>query len=125
MPHGYDTDLKMFIDGERIGGGEGGDPRVWKTRPTGEALGELPLAGPADLDRALQTAARGYRLWRARGAAERGSVLAGAARLLRERMDKIARIAAREEGKTFPEAKVELLMAAGLFDFYAGEVQRI
>src|SRR5260370_21677251 len=92
---------------------------------TGETIGEFPLATPADLDRALETAARGYRLWRARSAAERSSVLAGAARLLRERSDRIARIATMEEGKTLPEAKAELQMAAGLFDFYAGEVQRI
>ncbi len=124
MPNGYDTELTLCIDGERLGAGGRATHRVVNPA-TGETLGELPLATTADLDRALDTAARGYRLWRARSAAERGNVLAGAARLLRERIDRIARIATLEEGKTFPEAKGELLMAAGLFDFYAGEVQRI
>jgi len=124
MPNGYDTELTLCIDGERVGAGGRATHRVVNPA-TGETLGDLPLATAADLDRALDTAARGYRLWRARSAAERGNVLAGAARLLRERIDRIARIATLEEGKTLPEAKGELLMAAGLFDFYAGEVQRI
>jgi succinate-semialdehyde dehydrogenase/glutarate-semialdehyde dehydrogenase len=124
MPQGYDTDLRMFIDGERVGTSGRAAHRVVNPA-TGETLGELPLATPADLDRALTTAARGYRLWRACSAAQRSNVLAGAARLLRERIDSIARIATMEEGKTFPEAKAEVMMAAGLFDFYAGEVHRI
>ena len=124
MTNGYDIDLTLFIDGERIGAAGRTTHRVVNPA-TGETIGELPLATLQDLDRALETAARGYRLWRARSAAERSNVLAGAARLLRERSERIARIATMEEGKTLPEAKGELLMAAGLFDFYAGEVQRI
>jgi len=124
MAKGYDTELKLFIDGEWIGA-EGRDTHEVINPATGEVLGELPLATPADLDRALDAAARGYRIWRAKSAAERGNVLAGAARLLRERMEKIATIATLEEGKTLPEAKGELMMAVGLFEFYAAEAQRL
>ena len=124
MQHAYDADLKMFIDGEHLGKAGRSTHRVVNPA-TGEILGELPLATTADLDRALDTAARGYKLWRGRPAAERSNVLAGASRLLRERIDAIARIATMEEGKTLPEARGEVLMAANLFDFYAGEVHRI
>jgi succinate-semialdehyde dehydrogenase/glutarate-semialdehyde dehydrogenase len=124
MPSAYDTELALFIDGERIGV-SGRDTHRVVNPATGAFLGELPLATAADLDRALETAARGYRLWRARGAAERGNVLAGAARLLRERIERIARIATLEQGKLLAEARAEVMMAAALFDFYAGEVQRI
>jgi succinate-semialdehyde dehydrogenase / glutarate-semialdehyde dehydrogenase len=120
----YDTDPKIFIDGERLGAAGRATHRV-RNPATGATLGELPLATPADLDRALDTAARGYRRWRGAGAAERGRVLAGAARLLRERIERIAAIATLEEGKTLTEARAEVMMAAALFDFYAGEVQRI
>ena len=88
---------------------------------TGETIGELPLATGSDLDHALETAARGYRLWRARSTSERSAVLAGAARLLRERRDTIAQIATLEEGKTLAESKIEVQMAANLFDFAAVE----
>ena len=124
MSHLYDARLALFIDGERLG------PSGRSTHPvinpaTGETLAELPLATQADLDRALDTAARGFRLWRNTPADERGKVLAGAARLMRERADRIATIATLEEGKTLNEARAELNMAANLFDFYAGETRRI
>ena len=55
--------LCMIIDGERV---EAGDRRTFTVRnpATGEALGELPLADAADLDRALDAAARGFLIWR-------------------------------------------------------------
>ncbi len=120
----YDIDLSLFIDGERLGSA-GRSTHTVINPATGAALGHLPLATAADLDRALDAAARGYRLWRGRGAEERSAVLAGAARLLRERMERIATIATLEEGKTLPEARAEVNMAANLFDFYAGETRRI
>jgi acyl-CoA reductase-like NAD-dependent aldehyde dehydrogenase len=120
----YDVQLALHIDGERLGP-SGRTTHTVVNPATGEALGQLPLATPADLDRALETAARGFRIWRARTSDERGNVLAGAARLLRERIEKIATIATMEEGKTLAEAKGELMMAAGLFDFYAGETRRL
>ncbi|MBV8805017.1 MAG: NAD-dependent succinate-semialdehyde dehydrogenase, partial [Sinobacteraceae bacterium] len=124
MTRRYDTQLALFIDGERLGSA-GRSTHTVLNPATSEALGELPLATPADLDRALETAAKGYRIWRAKTADERGNVLAGAARLLRERIERIATIATLEEGKTLTEAKAEVMMAAGLFDFYAGETKRI
>jgi succinate-semialdehyde dehydrogenase/glutarate-semialdehyde dehydrogenase len=52
-------------------------------------------------------------------------VLQGAARLMAERADELARIATMEEGKPFAEARLEVMMNVGLFNFYAGECQRI
>jgi succinate-semialdehyde dehydrogenase/glutarate-semialdehyde dehydrogenase len=124
MTRSYEAQLALRIDGERIGAG-GRTTHAVINPATGETLVQLPLATTADLDRALDTAARGFRIWRSKTADERGNVLAGAARLLRERIEKIATIATMEEGKTLGEAKGELLMAAGLFDFYAGETKRI
>ncbi|HLY58318.1 MAG TPA: NAD-dependent succinate-semialdehyde dehydrogenase [Stellaceae bacterium] len=116
--------LKLHIDGEWIGAGARRTHRVLNPA-TGEALGELPLADPADLDRALDAAQRGFRRWRHATPDERATVLAGAARLLRERASAIAHNATLEEGKTLAEARVETLMAANLFDFYAGETRRL
>ncbi|WP_159981766.1 MULTISPECIES: NAD-dependent succinate-semialdehyde dehydrogenase [unclassified Novosphingobium] len=116
--------LHMMIDGERVSGGDRATHRVVNPA-TGETLGELPLATNDDLDRALDAAQRGFRRWRHSTAHERAAVLQGAARLLHERADALARIATLEEGKTFAEAKSEVGMVAGLFNFYAGECQRI
>lgn len=118
------ADLHLHIDGERIGRG------ARRTFPVvnpanGNVLGELPLAGAADLDRALEAAARSYREWRHSTPQQRASVLNGAARLLHERIDTLARTMTLEEGKTLAEARIEVMMVAGLFAFYAGECQRI
>jgi len=117
-------DLYMMIDGEKVGAG---DRRTFTVRnpATGESLGELPLADASDLDRALDAAARGFRIWRDSTPQQRAAVLQGAARLMAERADDLARIATMEEGKTFAEARIEVMMNVGLFNFYAGECQRL
>ncbi len=116
--------LHMIIDGERIPVGHRATHRVVNPA-TGETLGELPLADAADLDRALETAARGFKIWRNSTAQQRAAVLQGAARLMLERQEEIARIATMEQGKTLAETRVEVLMNVGLFNFYAGETQRV
>jgi succinate-semialdehyde dehydrogenase/glutarate-semialdehyde dehydrogenase len=120
---GY-PELHMIIDGERVGAGDRRTHKVVNPA-TGETLGELPLADAADLDRALETAKRGFQIWRNSTPQERATVLHGAARLMAERADDLARIATMEEGKPFHEAKIELMMNVGLFNFYAGEAHRI
>jgi succinate-semialdehyde dehydrogenase/glutarate-semialdehyde dehydrogenase len=117
-------ELAMIIDGERVsGGGRRTFPVV--NPATGETLAELPLADPADLDRALETAQRGFRIWRDSTPQQRAAVLTGAARLMQERIEDIVRNATLEEGKTLGEARIEVMMNVGLFHFYAGECQRI
>ena len=116
--------LHMIIDGERIAGG-GRRVHAVVNPATGETIGELPLAEAADLDRALEVAAKGFRIWRDSTPQQRAAVLQGAARLMLERQEDLARIATMEEGKTLPEARIEVLMNVGLFNFYAGEVFRL
>lgn len=116
-------DLCMVIDGERVTGGGRRTHRVLNPA-TGDALGELPLADAADLDRALEAAQRGFRIWRDSTPQQRSAVLQGAARLMLERQEELARIATMEEGKTLAETRIEVLMNVGLFNFYAGETFR-
>ncbi|MEI6641761.1 MAG: NAD-dependent succinate-semialdehyde dehydrogenase [Novosphingobium sp.] len=116
--------LHMIIAGERVFGG-GRRTHAVVNPATGETIGELPLAEPADLDRALETAQRGFKLWRKSTPQQRAAVLQGAARLLLERQEDLARIATLEQGKPLAESRIEVLMNVGLFQFYAGEVFRI
>lgn len=117
-------DLYMIIDGERVSGGARRTHAVVNPA-TGETIGELPLADPADLDRALEVAAKGFRIWRESTPQQRAAVLTGAARLMLERQEEIARIATLEQGKPLAESRIEVLMNVGLFNFYAGECQRV
>ena len=116
-------ELKLHIDGEWLGAGTRRTHRVINPAHGG-TLGELPLADAADLDRALQAAERGYRLWKRSTSEERGRVLKGAAQLIRQRVDHIARVATLEEGKTLAETRIEANVCANLFEFYAEECRR-
>ncbi|MGZ3171635.1 MAG: NAD-dependent succinate-semialdehyde dehydrogenase [Croceibacterium sp.] len=116
--------LHMIINGEKVSGG--GRRTFDVVNPvTGEAIGALPLAEAADLDRALEVAARGFAIWRKSTPQERAAVLHGAARLMVERQEYLARIATMEEGKPLAESRIEVMMNVGLFNFYAGEVFRL
>ncbi|WP_374528920.1 NAD-dependent succinate-semialdehyde dehydrogenase [Novosphingobium sp.] len=116
--------LSMIIDGTRVSGGSRRTHAVINPA-TGEVLGELPLADAADLDRALETAQRGFEIWRDSTPQQRAAVLQGAARLMLERQEEIARIATMEQGKPLTESRLEVMMNVGLFNFYAGEVFRL
>lgn len=116
--------LHMMIDGEKVSGGNRRTFNVVNPA-TGETIGELSLADAADLDRALDTAAKGFKIWRKAPAAQRAAVLNGAAHLLLERQEELARIATTEQGKPLAESRMEVMMVAHLFSFYAGECQRL
>lgn len=91
---------------------------------TGEALAELPLAGPAELDAALQAAAQGFNVWRDRPPVERGRHLKRAADLLRERSPAIARLVTLEQGKPLAQSRAEIAMAADTLEWFAEEGRR-
>ena len=124
MATGYDTDLGLYIAGHWRSG-EGRDTHRVLNPATGDTLAELPLATAADLDEALRAADRGFRSWRDTPPATRASLLRATAALLRDRSDRIARIATLEQGKILAEAKGEVVFAAALLDFHAGEAERI
>jgi succinate-semialdehyde dehydrogenase / glutarate-semialdehyde dehydrogenase len=116
--------LHMIIDGEKIPVAHRRTHKV--VNPATEVvLGELPLADAADMNRALETAAKGFRIWRNSTAQQRAAVLQGAAKLMLERQEEIATVATMEQGKPLSETRIEVLMNVGLFNFYAGECQRV
>jgi succinate-semialdehyde dehydrogenase / glutarate-semialdehyde dehydrogenase len=115
--------LSLLIDGEWLGAaGRRVQPVV--NPATEEVLGQLPLATPADLDRALAAAQRSWGEWRGLAPVARGKILKKAAELLRARVEEVARIATCEEGKTLAESRVEVGMSADILEWYAEEGRR-
>ena len=92
---------------------------------TGEPLGSAPDADAGDLRRAIDSAAAALPAWRATPAIERARVLRRAADLLRERSDSISATMTAEQGKPLAEAAGEVEYAAGFFEWFAGEAERI
>ncbi len=120
----YPDRLEMFIDGVwRSGEGREVLPVL---DPASELpIGQLPCATTADLDLALAAAAKGFAIWRDTAPAARAAIIRQAATLLRTRIDTIAAIATREQGKPLAEARGEIVRAAELLEWDAGEAQRV
>jgi succinate-semialdehyde dehydrogenase/glutarate-semialdehyde dehydrogenase len=117
------TELGLYIDGAWLnGGGRKGEEVV--NPATEKPLAHLPHASSADLDRALEAAAKGFSVWRATSAYDRAKVLRKAADLLRERHEKVARILTQEQGKVFAEARGEVLVTADIIEWFAEEGRR-
>ncbi|HKC03899.1 MAG TPA: NAD-dependent succinate-semialdehyde dehydrogenase [Sphingomicrobium sp.] len=120
---GYETDLKLFIDGAWKSG-EGRDSHDVINPVDAKPIAALPYATKADLDEALAASERAWPEWRALDVEKRGAILHKAAALLRERVDLIAATMTQEQGKPLTEAKLETLSSAQLFDWYAEDAKR-
>ncbi|MEJ7776160.1 MAG: NAD-dependent succinate-semialdehyde dehydrogenase [Sphingomicrobium sp.] len=120
---GYETELKLFINGSWRAG-EDRDHFTVVDPSTGNGIAEVPLASEADLDEALDAASRAYPEWRGADIEKRSAILHKAAKLLRERAEEIGRTLTQEQGKPLAEAKGEVLGSAQLFDWYAEEIKR-
>jgi succinate-semialdehyde dehydrogenase/glutarate-semialdehyde dehydrogenase len=115
--------LAMHIDGEWLTS-EGRGSQAVIDPATQKPLGTLPHASREDLDRALQAAAKGFRVWRATSAYDRARIMRKAADLIRERQEHIARVLTQEEGKVTAEAMIEVASAADVIEWYAEEGRR-
>ena len=118
---GYETDLKLFIDG------------VWKSADAGhtvvnpvdaQPIADVPFATKADLEEALAASDRAWPDWRTLDVEKRAGILHKTAALLRERTDQIGRVMTQEQGKPFAESRSEVLGSAQLFDWYAEDAKR-
>ena len=76
---------------------------------TEEEIGTVAHADRADLDEALDAAAKGFKVWRAIAPFERCRIMRKAAAIMRERNDEIAPLLTMEQGKTLAEAKIEAM----------------
>lgn len=115
--------LHLFIGGERIGA-DGRDTLPVVDPATGLEIARLPVATTADLDRALDAAARAFPAWRDTTAIERSGILRRAAALLRERVPAIAEVMTREQGGVLTRSRTEVLRSADVLDWCAEEGRR-
>jgi succinate-semialdehyde dehydrogenase/glutarate-semialdehyde dehydrogenase len=92
---------------------------------TGQRIGRVARASIADLDLALAAARRGFEAWRWVPSNERAAIMRTAARLVRERVDAIARLLTMEQGKPLAEARGEVLAGADIIEWFADEGRRV
>lgn len=98
---------RSLIDGEWTT--FGGAPRSAVFNPSlGEVIAEVPLAGATEIDAAVQAAHAAFPAWADTPAVERARVMFKFRALIEQHFDSIARLIAREHGKTYGEARGDL-----------------
>ncbi len=116
----------LVLGGERVPSAEGKTFEVIEPA-TGTAMEEVAAAGVEDARRAVDIAHRAFEEgpWRRASATQRGRVLAGAARLVRERLDDLARLEARNAGKPIVAARGEISLVADVLEYWAGAANKV
>ena len=87
-------------------------------------IGTVAFAEKADLDRALEAAEQGFKVWRKVSAFERCKLMRKAAEIFRERAETVATCMTFEQGKPIGEARLESLAGADLIEWFAEEGRR-
>ena len=109
---------RMWVAGEWR---DAADGRVFEVvnPATEETVDTAPRAGAADVDRAVEAAARAFPDWRREPGIERAGKLHEVARRIREDAEGLAILLTREGGKPLPENRDEIEWIAATFDYYA------
>src|SRR5262245_9899866 len=117
------AELGLYIDGKwHDGHGRKGEDVI--NPATEKPLAQLPHASKADLDQALESARKGFHVWRNTSAYDRCKIMRKAADLMRERYDAISKIMVQEQGKVYAEARAEVLTSCEILEWYAEEGRR-
>lgn len=119
------TRVLMRINGEEVPASTGETFEV--TNPaTGRVIAEVPRGGPEDVDRAARAAKTAFEEgpWPRMSATERGRVLFRLAEHIRADAEALAVMEVRHSGKTISDARAEVDLAAGCFEYYAGAANK-
>ncbi len=117
--------FQNFIAGEwRPADGRGvfenRNPANWS-----DVLGRFPESGASDVDRAVASAERGFRVWSHTPAPLRGDVLKRTGDLLAARKEEIARAMTREMGKVLAETRGDVQEGIDTAYYAASETRRL
>jgi acyl-CoA reductase-like NAD-dependent aldehyde dehydrogenase len=116
----------LIIGGERVAAAEGATFDVIEPG-TGEAMTDVAEAGPEDARRAVDVAVRAFEEgpWPRTSATRRGRVLLKAATLLRQRLEEVATLEARNAGKPIRDARDEVKLVANVLEYWGGAANKI
>jgi aldehyde dehydrogenase (NAD+) len=89
-----------------------------------DLIGRFQQSPAADVNRAIDAAAQAFTTWRLVPAPKRAEILFGAAQLLAERKETLARDMTREMGKPLEETRGDVQEAIDMTFFMAGEGRR-
>ncbi len=110
--------LSSIVDGRSVAGG---DVRAdMNPSDTNDVVAEAHLADAALAEAAVESAASAFGSWSRTTPWQRAEILDRAGTEIMARADEFGDLLAREEGKTLPEARGEVIRAAQILKYYAG-----
>ena len=111
---------RLVIGGERVGAADG---RTFESvdPASGEAIAELPLAGPEDVDRAVKAARAAFPAWAELPAPERARLINGLADLVEANASELAELESLDNGKPVTYARsIDIPLTVAHFRYFAG-----
>jgi len=117
-------EYKMLIGGKWVDA-ESGETFVTANPTTGGNLARVPLAGDADVDKAVNAARAAFPAWSKLKLAERGALLKRVAAVVRENAQELAMCDVREHGTPYKDAFGIVMGAADKFEYNAAIAQAL
>jgi malonate-semialdehyde dehydrogenase (acetylating)/methylmalonate-semialdehyde dehydrogenase len=99
--------VRNYVDGKWIEPENSGHLDI-ENPSTGQIIGKVPLSTAAEVNQAIDAAAKAFKTWSRTPAARRVEPLYKLDVLLRENEEKIARTLVEEMGKSLPDARAEM-----------------
>lgn len=93
----------------------------WNPANPEDLVGRFPKASVADTQSAIAAARAALPGWADTPPPARGAILNKASQIISARLDQMAEVLTREEGKTLAESKGEVVRARDIFQYYSGE----
>ncbi len=117
---------QFVLGGERVPAADGKSFAVIEPG-TGKPFAEVAEAGSEDVERAVRVAYRAFEegKWPRLSATDRGRILLQAATLVRQRLEDIAVIEARNAGKPIRDARGEIALVAAVLEYWGGAANKI
>jgi betaine-aldehyde dehydrogenase len=116
---------QMYVGGEWVGAASKQTMDV-SDPATEDVIAQVPAAGAADIDRAVQAARAAYTGgWKEATAQDRGRVLLRLAERIRARKAELAEIETRNNGKPIVESEYDVDDTATCFEYYGGLATKI
>jgi acyl-CoA reductase-like NAD-dependent aldehyde dehydrogenase len=116
----------MVLGGERVAAFEGRTFEVVEPS-TAVPMAEVSEAGAEDARHAVDVASAAFEegVWPRTSARERGRLLTKASFLIRDRLEDLARLEARNGGKPISSARAEIDIVANVFEYWGGAANKI
>jgi len=92
---------------------------------TEEVIGKASKASPADVDKALKSAEKGFAVWKKYSPWNRAAIIRKIADLMRKKNNELAKWMTLETGKPLTEGLAEVSGSADIFEWNAEETKRI